>query len=1182
MPTRSTLVMCVCALAAVVLGARADAATLRVCASGCTYSGLQAAIDAAAPGDTILLAAGQSFTGPFILRAKGATSAYITIRSDASDGNLPADGVRLVPSTVSGGTTNVAYLAKLVGQGGAYKTTPVVSTAPGANHYILQFLEIDGSAQLGNETVVAFGDDQATTARASDLIVDRVYIHGNKYKGQKRGVSLNCNHAEIRNSYISDIKEIYNDAQGIAGWNGAGPFTIENNYIEAAAENILFGGADPSISNLVPSDIVIRQNTMSKPLTWRNPVLTPPASPAASASSNSGSLSSGTHYFSVVAIFYAGPETGVSLPSEEVSVSLSSSGRSVSLSWSRVTGADKYRIYRGTASGGETRYLETSGDVGSFTYTGAGELSGTPPTKPSYWLTKNLLELKNAQRVTLDGNVMENNWAGAQAGYALQLTPRDQQNTAPWSVVQDVTISNNIVRHAAGGINILGYDTDSTAGSKLTQRITVRNNVFDDIDPATWGGDAKVFLIGQGAAYVTFDSNTIFHNCGSVLYAYGPKTMPSFVYTNNISKHGKYGIMGEGASTGLPTISKFFPGGTFTYNVLAGGSSSLYPPTNVFPTLAQWNASFATGDYSVLSTSVFYSSGPGGGVPGASIATLDAALPGGSTPIGSPPPAVGSVPAADAGGPYSGTPGVSLPVDGTKSTDSGGSIVSYRWWWGEEIVLHAVDFADADLHGRWKKAPVAGAADGIALVNDDLGDAKISTALASPANYVEIRFNAASGVAYRLFFRMSAQGNSYANDSVFAQFSGTVDSNGSPIYRIGTTGAAAIILQEGSSGTIADWGWADANYGGLAAPIYFAQSGPQVLRIQQREDGAQVDQVVISASTYFAQAPGPSYNDTKIVSTTLGTTTGATASHVYAAAGVYPVVLMVTDSNGVSAQDLTTATIAGTPGGPLARSGGPYSGAVGANLAMDGSASTDTTGTITSYQWRFGDEVVLRATDVLAADIHGRWAKVNDSTAAGGVRIENADQGDAKISPALAAPTNYFEASFDAGASAPYRLWIRLKAANNSYTNDSVYVQFDDSTDSSGNPQYRLGTTSAAAVVLQEGTGAVISGWGWNDASYGGLASPIYFANSGRHRIRIQQREDGVSIDQVVLSTNAYMDTRPGTTTNDTRIVPQSLGTAGGVAVAHSYRWAGTYPVTLTVGDSNGRTGSASTTATIK
>ena len=64
--------------------------------------------------------------------------------------------------------------------------------------------------------------------------------------------------------------------------------------------------------------------------------------------------------------------------------------------------------------------------------------------------------------------------------------------------------------------------------------------------------------------------------------------------------------MGDGSSPGNPTLAKYFPNAVFTYNVLAGGTASLYPATNSFPTVAQWNASFvdpASGDYRLLASS---------------------------------------------------------------------------------------------------------------------------------------------------------------------------------------------------------------------------------------------------------------------------------------------------------------------------------------------------------------------------------------------------------------------------------------------------------------------------------------------------------------------------------------------------------------------------------------------------
>ena len=95
-----------------------------------------------------------------------------------------------------------------------------------------------------------------------------MYIHGDPAAGQKRGIALNSGYTEITNSYIADIKATGVDSQAICGWNGSGPYLIENNYLEAAGENVMFGGADPTIWNLVPADITVRRNTLSKPTAW--------------------------------------------------------------------------------------------------------------------------------------------------------------------------------------------------------------------------------------------------------------------------------------------------------------------------------------------------------------------------------------------------------------------------------------------------------------------------------------------------------------------------------------------------------------------------------------------------------------------------------------------------------------------------------------------------------------------------------------------------------------------------------------------------------------------------------------------------------------------------------------------------------------------------------------------------
>ncbi|MDQ3213796.1 MAG: hypothetical protein M3Q85_14040, partial [Acidobacteriota bacterium] len=571
----------------------------------------------------MLLKAGETFVVHLVLRAKIGTG-WIEVRSDAADSALPASGVRLVPSDRAGSNTSRAQLARIIGKGGAYKTAPLLRTEPGAHGYRIKFLEFDGVAHIGYETLIQLGTDTAV-APPADIVLDRVYVHGDRWKGQKRGIALNGVRLSVLSSYIADIKAVNADSQGIAAFNGAGPMTIENNHIEAAAENILFGGADPAITGLVPSDISIRRNTLTKPLAWRNAIMPAPGAPKISLG-GTGVLKAAIHYFRVVALLTTGTRTAVSPPSSEVSLSVSA-GRAVTLTWTAVPGADRYRIYRGTAPGTQTVYADTPSSSVTFTYTGGAEAAGTPATSGTKWVVKNLLEMKNAERVRVEGNILENIWSAGQYGYAIVLTPRNASDTAPWSRVRDVMITNNIIRRAAGVLNVAGFD--DTGVSMRTERVTVRNNLMYDISNAKYGTNAKAMLVGDGPSEVVIDNNTIVHTNSSVLYVYGSRTVPAFVYTDNISLHHSYGIMGNGSSSGIPTITKFFPGGNVTCNVLAGGPSSVYPRPNAFPTVAQWTASFqdsAAEDYRLRAGSPVATAGCGGLTPGVNFTTLDAAL----------------------------------------------------------------------------------------------------------------------------------------------------------------------------------------------------------------------------------------------------------------------------------------------------------------------------------------------------------------------------------------------------------------------------------------------------------------------------------------------------------------------------------------------------------------------------
>jgi hypothetical protein len=112
-----------------------------------------------------------------------------------------------------------------------------------------------------------------------------------------------------------------------------------------------------------------------------------------------------------------------------------------------------------------------------------------------------------------------------------------------------------------------------------------------------------------------------------------------------------------------------------------------------------------------------------------------------------------------------------------------------------------------------------------------------------------------------------------------------------------------------------------------------------------------------------------------------------------------------------------------------------------------------------------------------------------------------------------------------------------LRAEGDYWANDSVFVQFTGAKDAAGSPIYGIGTASALAVNLEECSGCGESGWGWEDDGWGAVdvnGVTLRFPEGGPQTIRIQTREDGVSIDQIVLSSEKYRTARPGTAKNDT------------------------------------------------
>jgi hypothetical protein len=259
------------------------------------------------------------------------------------------------------------------------------------------------------------------------------------------------------------------------------------------------------------------------------------------------------------------------------------------------------------------------------------------------WSVINLFELKHARRVLVEGNVIENIWKAGQAGFAVQITPRNQGGKAPWSTVEDVTFRYNVIRHAASAFNISGWDDLQASGQ--VQRIQIANNVVFDVDGARWGGSGIFIQIGNSPANLTIERNTVVHS-GTVLNIYGnrngaPWVIDGLAFRDNFLKHNQYGVKGDGLAIGQQTLARYFTNVVFEQNVLAGGAASAYPGGNYFPTEAEFMGAFANvaaEDYSLVPSSPFRTSASDGGALGADFARVTAVLKGGASA-----PAVGTL-----------------------------------------------------------------------------------------------------------------------------------------------------------------------------------------------------------------------------------------------------------------------------------------------------------------------------------------------------------------------------------------------------------------------------------------------------------------------------------------------------------------------------------------------------------
>jgi hypothetical protein len=455
----------------------------------------QSAINSAQPGDVVVL-------------QSGAVYALFTMKSGVTVRSSRASEIvgRVAPGS--------PLLAKVQS---SVNGEPVIKFPIGTKNAGIKGLEVSTSTpDVVVYDLVRIGegrDLQKTVADApTGITVDACYIHGFDTQDVQRGVGLNSGETTVSNSYISDVHGVGFDTQAIAGFNGPGPFHIINNYLEAAGENVMFGGSDAAIAELMPSDIEIRRNYLFKPLKWK-----------------------------------VGDPSFVPIMRMENGVQ-----------------------------------------------------------KAMHWTVKNLFELKAAKRVIVDGNVMENNWADGQSGVPVLFTVRNQDCSAPWSTIQNVTFTNNTVKNATGGgVNFLGVDNESltaTSGSCVNKTnpkpgsirgddVLLQNNLFTGI--------GSNFITLNGFNNVRFLNDTHPDQKGNLTTLYGDQSF-GFKYKNNLTNDHQYSFFGDGGYSGTAAFAKYTPDAEVTGNYIGNAQDTSYPTGNhivtaPIPLPADFRSPFADG-----------------------------------------------------------------------------------------------------------------------------------------------------------------------------------------------------------------------------------------------------------------------------------------------------------------------------------------------------------------------------------------------------------------------------------------------------------------------------------------------------------------------------------------------------------------------------------------------------------
>jgi len=624
------------------------AATYTVCASGCTYSNLQTALNAAGHGDILELKAGEIFEGSFVLPYKTGLGA-ITVRSSRWR-ELPSPGTRvtaasaaimptLQPNNASDPVVIAGFYEQYVSSVSTTTDTILFSGSHGFSDRdpVACFYE-GGTIPIVQNQIYYVRDATSNTVKLSaapngpalDLITASTAttfrctlarsVNGWTFQGiefrSKPGQDTQYNLLQIGTGQATTRAGLVNDIEfdrvyihGIDGEEGPNVCVYaETNAITITDSRIEFckrGGNESKAISFpqVAGPALVRNNYIDGAAINLLVGGEYMRIDGMISGDGGGMIFEGNHFFKPMSYKWSAVTGGSSNP-----VGACSDGNKYlntsSGAWFQCSGSTW--ASGPTCANGE--YFKRT-DVTQNCASGAcwscasGVFAASSVYRQYGYAVKNLFELKSAINIIIRGNVFENNWIDGQDGLAvLIIAVGDGYNTAGWARGENIRFERNIVRNSAQGVRI--SSSNSVLLLRRNNQISMTDNLIYKIGntdyPSINSTSARPLSFGGPCDDCAIDHNTIVSGVTGgqgIYFDTAPFVRPRL--SNSILYANLYGMIGDG---GLP-ISHYWGGDGNVLNTVMVDNLGGYGAPSSFGSYA------VNGKYITAATPLFTGSG---------------------------------------------------------------------------------------------------------------------------------------------------------------------------------------------------------------------------------------------------------------------------------------------------------------------------------------------------------------------------------------------------------------------------------------------------------------------------------------------------------------------------------------------------------------------------------------------